>query len=107
MSKQSAVQVGNNRFSDLFANIPGYTLAERIVDISEKRQRIRLIVTSDNYFELRVCWGLIEFTKGPKREFIIEGGPGLCDAAMRSLEGAGRTVKIIGQTMGNRDLRGK
>jgi hypothetical protein len=86
---------------------PGYTLIERVIDIFEKRQRIRLIVTSDNYFELRICWGLVEFTKGSKREFIIEGGPGLCNSAMSSLEGAGKTVKIIGQTMGNRELAGK
>ena len=92
--------------ADLFANVPGYGLAERLVDVFEKRQRIRLIVTSDDYWELRICWGLVEFTKGSKREFLIEGGPGLCDAALRSLEGSRRTVNVVSRIIGNRELNG-
>jgi hypothetical protein len=100
MNTQPIESIGAGRLSGLFANIPGYSLAERLVDIFEKRQRIRLIVTSDDYMELRICWGLIEFTKGSKREFLIEGGPGLCDAALRSLEGSKRTVNIISRNIG-------
>jgi hypothetical protein len=101
MKPQPVERLGAGRFADLFANIPGYSLAERLVDIFEKRQRIRLIVTSDNHCELRICWGLVEFTKGSKREFLIEGGPGLCDAALRSLEGSKRSVQIVSRAIGN------
>lgn len=101
MKAQPIARLGAGRFADLFANIPGYNLAERLVDIFEKRQRIRLIVTSDDYLELRICWGLVEFTKGSKREFLIEGGPGLCDAALKSLEGSRRTVNIVSRTIGS------
>ena len=110
MKKKSIVEpiarIGDGRFTDLFSAIPGYTLAERLVDIFEKRQRIRLIVTSDNYAELRICWGLFEFTKGSKREFIIEGGPGLCEAAVRLLEGSKGTLKIVEGTLRDRELPG-
>ena len=94
-------RLGAGRFSGLFANIPGYTLAERLVDIFEKRQRVRLIVTSDDYFELRICWGLVEFTKGSKREFLIEGGPNLCEATMKSLGGSRRTVNVVSRAIGD------
>jgi hypothetical protein len=101
LKDQPIERLGAGRLAGLFANIPGYSLAERLVDIFEKRQRIRLIVTSDDYLELRICWGLVEFTKGSKREFLIEGGPGLCDAAMKTLEGSRRTVNIVSRTIGN------
>ena len=97
---ESVKRIGGGRLASLFADIPGYSLAERLVDIFEKRQRIRLIVTSDNYWELRIAWGLLEFTRGSKREFLIEGGPGLCDAALRSLEGSQQTVKIVSRIIG-------
>lgn len=106
MKTQPIERIGAGRFANLFANVPGYGLAERLVDVFEKRQRIRLIVTSDDYWELRICWGLVEFTKGSKREFLIEGGPGLCDAALRSLEGSRRTVKVVSRIMENRELGG-
>ena len=100
MKTQAIESIGAGRFSDLFANIPGYSVAERLIDIFETRQRIRLIVTSDDYCELRLCWGLLEFTKGSKREFLIDGGPGLCEAAMKFLGGPKRTVNIIDRTIG-------
>lgn len=101
---QSATRIGAGRFLDLFADIPGYGFAERILDIFEKRERIRLIVTSDNYCELRICWGLIEFTKGSKQEFLIEGGPGLCGAALRSMEKSRKTVNVISRVVAKREL---
>jgi hypothetical protein len=88
-------RIGASRWAALWANIPNYDFADRILDVFKTRQRIRLIVTSDRYWELRILWGLIDFTKGSKREFLIEGGPGLCDAAMRSLEGSKRVVKVV------------
>jgi len=101
MRTEPVARIGAGRFADFFAAIPGYSLAERLVDIFEQRQRIRLIVTSDDYCELRLCWGFLEFTKGAKREFLIEGGPGLCDAALRSLEGSKRTVQVVSRAIGD------
>jgi hypothetical protein len=101
----SVTRVGAGRLADLFSNVPGYGLADRLVGVFEKRQRIRLIVTSDDYWELRIGWGLVEFAKGSKREFLIEGGPGLCDAALRSLEGSRKTIKVVPRVLGN-DLKG-
>ena len=94
-------RLGAGRFSGLFANIPGYTLAERLVDIFEKRQRVRLIVTSDDYVEVKLFWGEFEFTKGSKREFLIEGGPNLCEATMKSLGGSKRTLNVVSRAIGD------
>jgi hypothetical protein len=55
LETQTIERLGPGRFAGLFANIPGYSLVERPVDIFEKRQRVRLFVTSDEYFELRIC----------------------------------------------------
>jgi hypothetical protein len=101
MKAQPIERIGAGRISNLLlASIPGYDLADKLLDIFKERQRIRLIVTSPDYCELRICWGLVEFTKGSKREFLIEGGPGLCEAAVRFLEGSKRTVNIISRSIG-------
>ena len=91
-------RIGIGRFADLFANYPGYGLAERLMDVLSRRQRIRLIVTSGDYVELRLLWGLIEFTKGEKREFLIDGGPGLCDTVIRQLEES-KTLRVVSHTL--------
>jgi hypothetical protein len=101
LKTQNIERLGAGRFSGLFANIPGYSLAERLVDIFEKRQRVRLIVTSDDYVEVRILWGAFEFTKGSKREFLIEGGPNLCEATMKSLGGSKRTVNVVSRAIGD------
>jgi hypothetical protein len=102
--KGEVARIGASRLAGLWADIPGYSLLERLIDVFETRQRISLIVTSDGYWELRILWGAIEFTKGSKQEFLIEGGPGFCEAALRSLEGSKRTVKVVSRVMGNREL---
>jgi len=102
--KEAITRIGAGRLASLWADLPGYSLIERLFDIFESRQRIRLIVTSEGYYELRILWGAIEFTKGSKQEFLIEGGPGFCEAALRSLEGSKRTVKVVSKAMVNREL---
>jgi hypothetical protein len=102
--KKDATLIKTGRLAGLWANLPGYDLLDRFVDAFAARQRVRVIVASDGYCELRVLWGLIEFAKGSKQEFLIEGGPGFCEAALRSLEGSQRTVKVVSRIMGNRKL---
>jgi hypothetical protein len=82
----------------------GVSLVERLIDVVTARQRIRLVVTSDNYCEVRILWGAVEFSKGFKQEFLIEGGPGFCEAALLSLESSKRTVKVVSRVVGNREL---
>jgi hypothetical protein len=94
-------RIGAGKLAGLWANIPDYSLIDRVLDVFRTRQRIRLVVTSDNHCELRILWGAIDFSKGSKREFLIEGGPGLCDAAMRSLEGSKRTVTLVSRIVGS------
>jgi hypothetical protein len=99
-------RIASGRLAGLWADLPGYDLFDRLIDIVKMRQRIRLIVTSEGYWEVRILWGVIEFTKGSKQDFLIEGGPGFCEAALRSLEGSKRIVKVVSRVMGNRELRG-
>ena len=88
----------------MWAEIPGYQLIERIIDVFATRERWRVIVTSEDYCEVRFLWGAIEFSKGAKREFLIEGGPGFCNAVLRNLEGSQRASKIISKVAGTKKL---
>ena len=102
--EQAIKQFKSSRLSGLWANVPGCTLVERLIDVVAARQRLRLIVTSDGYFEIRILWGVIELNKGARQEFLIEGGPGFCEAALRSLEGSKKTVRVISRIVGNRGV---
>jgi hypothetical protein len=98
--KEEITRIGVGRFSGLWANLPGYDLVERFIDVFATRQRMRLVITSDDFCELRILWGAVEFTKGAKKEFLIEGGPGFCEATLKSLEGSKRTVKVVERSLG-------
>ncbi len=92
-TEMSRISVG--RLTGLWSSIPGYDLIERLIDVFASRQRVRLIITSDDYCEIRVLWGAFEFARGSKREFLIEGGPGFCEATLKAMEGSKRTVKVV------------
>src|SRR5258707_9339286 len=64
--KEGITRLGVGRLSGLWANLPGYDLFERLLDVFASRQKVRLIVTSEGYCELKILWGAIEFTKGSK-----------------------------------------
>jgi hypothetical protein len=104
LAHDKITRIAPNRLAGLWTNLPGYDLLERFIDVFATRQRLRLVVTSDNYCEVRIAWGLFEFAKGSKQEFLIEGGPGFCEAVLRSLEGSKRTVKVVSRVVGNREL---
>lgn len=102
MKEQAVKRIGMGRLADLFTMYPGYSLVDRLSDVVSKRQRLRLIVTSPDYCELRLFWGALTFEKGSKREFLIEGGPGLCDAVMRSLGGPDKMLNVVSQVVKKR-----
>ena len=73
------------------SKLSGYGLLDKIVDAFATREKIRVIVSSPNYQELNILWGLITYNKGSKSEMLIEGGPRYCQAALR-----GRSDHSIG-----------
>lgn len=93
--KSELTPITAGRLSSLWANIPGYDLAERFVDLFAARQRLRIIVTSDGYRELRILGGLIEFSAGSKREFLIEGPPGFCEAWAKNLRSGTNVASTV------------
>jgi hypothetical protein len=101
--KEAITNIKATRLSGLWANVPGYSLVERLIDLVTARQRIRIVVTSDGYCEVRLLWGAVEFSKGFKREFLIEGGPGFCERALLSLERSKSTVQVVSRVVGKRD----
>ena len=40
--------------------------------VGEKNE-FRIVITSPDYVEFRVFWGLISYERGEKREFVIRG----------------------------------
>jgi hypothetical protein len=97
--------LSKSRFSSLWANLPSYSFVDRLFDVFAARQRIRLIVAGKDHMEFRILWGVFEFSKGSKQEFVIEGGPGFCEAALRSLEDSKAIVTIISRQLLNSGKR--
>jgi hypothetical protein len=79
----------------LKAGLPGYDLFDRIIDIFLTRERIRVIVSSPDYQEADVLWGFFKWTKGSRREILIEGGPKFCEAALKDIELHSKAVEIL------------
>jgi hypothetical protein len=75
--------------------LPGYDFFDRIIDKFATRERIKVIVSSPNYLEIEILWGLGKITKGSRQEFLIEGGPRFCQAALRGLEKHSKAVEIL------------
>jgi hypothetical protein len=50
------------------------------------RSEFRLIISSPDYVQFEVFWGLVSFEKGEKREFVIKGTQAYVSAIVSSLE---------------------
>ena len=96
---QEITPISTSRWSGLWANMPGYDLAERVIDVFGSREKIQVIVTDANYFRLSLFGRLFEVERGSKREFLIEGGKNFCDAAIRALESSKGTAKMMVRQM--------
>jgi hypothetical protein len=73
----------------------GYGFIDRVIDKFAARERIRVIVSSPDYQEFTLLWGGVSWTKGSRREILIEGGPRSCQAALRDLEANAKGVEVI------------
>ena len=51
-----------------------------------KKNEFRIVVTSPDYVEFRVFWGLVSYEKGEKREFVIRGTDAYINSIISSLK---------------------
>jgi hypothetical protein len=79
----------------LTSKLPGYDLFDKIIDAFATREKIKVIVSSPDYQELSFLWDIVKWTKGSKRELLIEGGPRFCQAALRAVEEHARGVEVL------------
>ncbi len=79
----------------LSSTLAGFNLFDRILDRFATRERIRVIVSSPDFRELTLFFGLVTWTKGARRELLIEGGPRFCEAALRDIEKHGTGIEIV------------
>ncbi len=80
-------------------SIPSGTIAYNILskfkDLLHEKQRHRVVITSPDYSQIEILWGLFRMEKGEKREFIIEGGPEFCEAVLQSLRSDAKILRFL------------
>jgi hypothetical protein len=79
----------------LKSTLPGFNLFDKIFDSFATREKIRVIVSSPDFQELTLLFGALTWTKGSRRELLIEGGPRFCEAALRDIEKHSKGIEVI------------
>lgn len=72
-----------------------YGFLNKLFDLLSKKERIKVIFTSPDFKEIDILWGLFHFQKGEKKEFIIEGSKGFCEAVLKNLEQGGGKLENL------------
>ena len=60
-----------------------------LLNLVGQKNEFRIIITSPDYVEFRILWGVISFEKGEKREFVVRGTEAYVDAIMTTLSSRG------------------
>ncbi len=63
-----------------------------LLNLVGEKNEFRIIITSPDYIEFRLLWGLISYEKGEKREFVIRGTEGYVTSIISSLSSQGLDV---------------
>ncbi len=66
-----------------------------LLNLVGRKGEFRIIVTSPDYVEFRVLWGLISFEKGETREFFIRGTEAYVKSIISSLEKNNLNARIL------------
>ncbi|PKN28133.1 MAG: hypothetical protein CVU65_00195 [Deltaproteobacteria bacterium HGW-Deltaproteobacteria-22] len=72
-------------------------MLSKFKDLLQAKQRHRIVVTTPDYYQIEILWGLFSLEKGEKREFLIEGGPEFCAAVLQSLRSDAKILKLLEQ----------
>ena len=57
-----------------------------LLNLVGEKSEFRIIVTSPDYVEFRLLWGLISYEKGEKKEFVVRGTESYVASIISSLE---------------------
>lgn len=83
------------------ANLPQIVenlgILARIKDFFQPEEHLKIEWTSPDYRRLSLLYGLIEYERGERRTFSVQGKPGFCAAVVRDLS----TDGIIHAVHGN------
>ena len=66
-----------------------------LLNLVGEKNEFRIIVTSPDYVEFRVLWGVISYEKGEKREFVVRGTGEYVKSIISSLEMRNLNAKNI------------
>ena len=56
-----------------------------LLNLVGKKNEFRIIVSSPDYIEVRILWGLFSFEKGEKKEIVVRGTDAYVAAVVSSL----------------------
>jgi len=57
-----------------------------LLNLVGEKNEFRIVVTSPDYVEVKVLWGVFSYEKGEKKEFVVRGTEAYVTALMSSLE---------------------
>lgn len=63
-----------------------------LLNLVGDKNEFRIIITSPDYVEFRVLWGVISFEKGQKTEFVVRGTESYVTSIISSLSSKGLDV---------------
>jgi len=66
-----------------------------LLNLVGEKNEFRIIVTSPDYVEFRVLWGLISYEKGEKKEFVVRGTEAYVASIISSLESRNLTARNL------------
>jgi hypothetical protein len=67
-----------------------------LLNLVGEKNEFRIIITSPEYVELKVLWGVISYESGEKREFVVRGTEPYVQSIVSSLSSRGlRVTKVL------------
>lgn len=63
-----------------------------LLNLIGQKNEYRVIVTSKDYMEIEILWGVLRFEKGEKREFVIRGTEAFFKAFLNTVKNKGFDV---------------
>ena len=65
-----------------------------LLNLIGQKNEYRIVITSENYIEIRIMFGLVTFEKGQKSEFVIRGTDAYINAIISSINKRGLQSKL-------------
>ena len=67
-----------------------------LLNLVGEKNEFRIIITSPDYIEFKVLWGVISYERGEKKEFVVRGTEPYVQSIVSSLSSRGlRVTKVL------------